>query len=170
MAQEKRFNYLNLAYGIGAAIILVAAMFKFLGLKYANTIFVVGIFIEAIIFLISAFDWSVEKKEYEWERVFPQLDEEGNPTGLISGSIAEGTQQQQIEQIMNTIIALNTSVNELNSATKKHTVENMDKNYENISQSTQRYQQELDNLRDKIATANSRLQGFDSFNYNRKTS
>ena len=71
---------------------------------------------------------------------------------------------------MNTIIALNTSVNELNSATKKHTVENMDKNYENISQSTQRYQQELDNLRDKIATANSRLQGFDSFNYNRKTS
>jgi gliding motility-associated protein GldL len=141
MAQEKQFNYLNLAYGIGAAIILIAAMFKFLGLKYANTIFVAGIFIEAIIFLISAFDWSVEKKDYEWEKVFPQLDEDGNPNVPMSSGMIEGTQQQQIEQIMNTIISLNHSVNELNSATRKltHTVENMDKNYETISQSTQRY-------------------------------
>ena len=132
-------------------------MFKFLGLKHAITIFVVGIFIEAIIFLISAFDWSVEKKDYEWEKVFPQLDEDGNPTVPLSSSMLEGTQQQQIEHIMNTIISLNNSVNELNSATRKltHTVENMEKNYENITQSTQRYQQELDNLRDKLASANS---------------
>ncbi len=172
MAQEKQFNYLNLAYGVGAAIILIAAMFKFLGLKYANTIFVAGIFIESIIFLISAFDWSVEKKDYEWEKVFPQLDQEGNPTIPITQNIAEGTQQQQIEQIMNTIISLNASVTELNSATRKltNTVDDMSKNYEIISESTMKYQQELDSLRDKLSNANTKLQGFESFNYNRKTS
>jgi len=172
MAQEKQFNYLNLAYGIGAAIILIAAMFKFLGLKYANTIFVTGIFIEAIIFLISAFDWSAEKKEYEWEKVFPQLDENGNITSYSTQGIAEGTQQQQIEQIMKAIISLNSSVNELNSATRSltTTVENMSKNYDTISESTRLYQEELDSLRDKLANANSKLQGFDSFNFSKKIS
>jgi len=36
---KPKFDYINFVYGGGAAVILVAAMFKFLGWDYANEIF-----------------------------------------------------------------------------------------------------------------------------------
>ena len=49
-------------------------MFKFLGWNYANQMFVVGLSIEALVFLVSAFERTTEDKEYEWDNVFPQLN------------------------------------------------------------------------------------------------
>jgi gliding motility-associated protein GldL len=167
MSNQKQFNYLNFFYGVGAFIILVAAMFKFLGWRYANIIFVIGILVESGVFLISAFDWSSEKG-YEWERVFPQLnDEEGEPS-YINQSMAEGTQQVQVQKIMETVVTLNSSVTELNNATRKLTksVEMMEINYETVTSSTEQYQKEIDNLRIKIAAANNQLKDFNQFNIN----
>lgn len=170
MSTEKQFNFLNFFYGLGATVILIAAMFKFLGWPYANYIFIGGIAVEAIVFLTSAFDWSTNKKDYNWEKVFPQLDEEGRETyNVASTAIAEGTQQQQVKQIMETIVTLNSSVTELNKATQKLTksVEMMEDNYESVTNSTKKYQEEIDNLRTKISSANEQLKGFDQFNYNK---
>lgn len=171
MSSEKQFNLLNFFYGLGATVILIAAMFKFLGWPYANYIFIAGIAVEAIVFLISAFDWNDDKKNYNWEKVFPQLDEEGNEQASNAGSIAlaEGTQQQQVKQIMETIMVLNSSVTELNNATQKLTksVEVMEENYETVSESTKKYQQQIDSLRNKISSANEQLKSFDKFNYNK---
>ncbi len=167
MAIYKQFNYLNFLYGIGATIILVAAMFKFLGWRYANTIFVIGILVEAVVFLISAFDWGADGKNYNWEKVFPQLhDEDEYSSQEISLNAAEGTQQQQIQKIMDTIVALNGSVNELNTATKKLTssVSTMEKNYDTVTESTRHYQEEIDALRAKISRANENLKVFENYN------
>jgi hypothetical protein len=43
----------------------------------------------------------------------------------------------------------------------------MEKNYSIVSESTQKYQTEIDNLSNKIARANERLQDFDKFNFNK---
>lgn len=169
MSTEKQFNFLNFFYGLGATVILIAAMFKFLGWPYANYIFIGGIVVEAIVFLISAFDWSSNKKDYNWARVFPQLDEEGAATyGSPSTALAEGTQHQQVQQIMDSIVTLNSSVTELNKATQKLTksVEMMEDNYDTVTESTKKYQEEIDSLRTKISSANEQLKGFEKFNYN----
>jgi hypothetical protein len=168
MSHKKQFNYLNFFYGVGAFIILVAAMFKFLGWRYANVIFVIGILVEACVFLISAFDWTSEEKDYEWEKVFPQLNNEDQDNSLTSLAAAEGTQQMQVQKIMETVITLNSSVTELNTATQKLTrsVEMMEKNYGIVSDSTQKYQIEIDTLRNKIANANEQLKDFGKLNIN----
>ena len=171
MAKDKQFNYLNFFYGLGATIILVAAMFKFLGWRHADKIFVTGILVEAVVFLISAFDWGSNRKSYDWEKVFPQLEDDEGTDLMMSQGIAEGTQQQQIQKIMQTIMTLNNSVTELNNATKKLTnsVEMMEKNYESVTESTQKYQTEIDNLRIKISHANNKLKEFDNFNYQKES-
>lgn len=169
MSINKKFNFLNFFYGLGATVILVAAMFKFLGWRQANTIFIVGILVEASVFFISAFDWGGDTKEYQWERVFPQLDDDNNSSNISSMGLAEGTQQQQIQKIMSTVMTLNSSVTELNNATEKLTksVSMMEKNYGIVTESTRKYQIEIDNLRNKIAGANDRLQDFEKFNFNK---
>ena len=143
----------------------------FLGWRHADIIFVFGILVEAVVFLISAFDWGSKKSTYEWEKVFPQLNNDNDNELVISQGIAEGTQQQQIQKIMDTIVTLNSSVTELNSATKKLTnsVETMEKNYESVTESTKKYQIEIDNLRVKISHANQKLKEFDSFNYQKNS-
>jgi len=170
MSSEKQFNFLNFFYGVGATIILVAAMFKFLGFPYANYVFVFGIIVEAIVFLISSFSWTGKEKKYDWEKVFPQLDENGNHINGSNLSLAEGTQQQQVQKIMETVVTLNSSVNELNAATQKLTksVEQMEKNYDIVSESTQKYQTQIDSLREKISSANENLKGFENFNFNKE--
>jgi gliding motility-associated protein GldL len=169
MSSNKKFNFLNFFYGLGATVILVAAMFKFLGWRHADVIFVVGILIEASVFFISAFDWGGDTNKYQWERVFPQLDEDNNSSNISSTALAEGTQQQQIQKIMSTMMTLNSSITDLNNATEKLTksVSVMEKNYGIVTDSTQKYQKEIDSLRNKIAGANDRLQDFEKFNFNK---
>lgn len=85
---KKRLDPNTLLYGIGASIVLVGAMFKFVGWPYANELFIVGLSIEAGIFFISAFEFKKEEKEYKWEDVFPQLDQPGQG--------GDGTQSMEV--------------------------------------------------------------------------
>ena len=74
MKDKGKLKPLTFLYGFGAAVVLVGAMFKFLGWNYANQMFVVGLSIEALVFLVSAFERTTEDKEYNWDNVFPQLN------------------------------------------------------------------------------------------------
>lgn len=58
-------------YGIGAAVVIVGAMFKILHLPGAGLMLGVGLTTEAIIFLFSAFEPA--HKEYDWSLVYPEL-------------------------------------------------------------------------------------------------
>jgi len=161
---DRKFDYVNFFYGIGAAIILIAAMFKFLGWNFGDILFIIGLTTEATIFLISAFEWKYFKQEYQWDRVFPQLvsDKETFEPDL---KMMEGTHEQQISKIMESLVTLHSSVISLNTATKKlsDSIEKIDKNYDIISESTNSYQKELNSLRNKLASANDHLKDFDNF-------
>jgi gliding motility-associated protein GldL len=76
MAKSKRGNFLfdrvmPMVYGIGAAIVIVGAMFKIMHWEGADTMLIVGLSTEAFIFFLSAFQ--PQHQEVDWARVYPQL-------------------------------------------------------------------------------------------------
>ncbi len=63
----------NFAYCVGAAIVIWGTLFKILNLPGGNTLLCIGMGTEVLMFIITAFDRP--PKEYRWEDVFPQLDD-----------------------------------------------------------------------------------------------
>lgn len=62
---------MNFAYGMGAAVVIVGALFKLMHWPGASLMLIVGLGTEALIFGLSAFD-PVEK-ELDWALVYPEL-------------------------------------------------------------------------------------------------
>lgn len=78
MANSKSFfeskafkNIMAKVYGIGAAVVIVGALFKLMHWPGAGAMLVAGLGTEALIFLVSAFEPVHE--EYDWTRVYPEL-------------------------------------------------------------------------------------------------
>jgi gliding motility-associated protein GldL len=77
-------------YGIGAAVVIIGALFKILHLKGADVMLMVGLGTEAVIFFLSAFQ--PNPKEVDWSLVYPELSEGYDPsTG--SNSLAANNSQ-----------------------------------------------------------------------------
>src|SRR5687767_6386315 len=77
MAKGKSFLWdkvMPMVYGIGAAIVIVGAMFKIMHWKGADIMLIVGLSTEAVIFFLSAFQPAAH--EVDWTRVYPQLSDE----------------------------------------------------------------------------------------------
>lgn len=68
----KKFkNFMAKLYGLGAAVVIIGAMFKILHLPGADEMLVVGLTTEAVIFFFSAFEKPHE--EVDWSLVYPEL-------------------------------------------------------------------------------------------------
>lgn len=65
-------RFFNFAYSIGAAIVILGALFKILHLPAGNLLLSIGMGTEVLMFILTAFDRP--PKEYKWENVFPELD------------------------------------------------------------------------------------------------
>ena len=61
----------NFAYSIGAAVVILGALFKILHLQGGNTLLMIGMGTEVLMFILTAFDRP--PREYKWEEVFPAL-------------------------------------------------------------------------------------------------
>ena len=96
-------NYKNImakVYGIGAAIVIVGALFKIIHLKFANELLIVGLLTEAGIFFLSAFE--KPHVEYDWALVYPELaqaEEAAKPKKAVAPKM-EGTVTQQLDRMM----------------------------------------------------------------------
>jgi gliding motility-associated protein GldL len=76
MAQSKSTKKLfNMAYGLGASVVIIGALFKILHWEFGpltgGLLLAVGLITEALIFAISAFE-PVED-EFDWSLVYPEL-------------------------------------------------------------------------------------------------
>ena len=69
---EKGQRFFNIAYSIGAAVVIWGALFKILHLPGGSTLLCIGMGTEIAMFLLTAFDRP--PKDYHWEDVFPVLD------------------------------------------------------------------------------------------------
>ncbi len=74
-------------YGIGAAIVIVGAMFKILHLPGAGAMLGIGLTTEAVIFFLSAFE--PKHKEPDWAKVYPELaDDYDGPPATARAAVA----------------------------------------------------------------------------------
>lgn len=76
MFKSKEAIY-NFIYSIGAAIVIIGALFKLthfsIGPLTGNVTLSIGLITEAIIFIIFAFDAPKSEESYAWENVYPEL-------------------------------------------------------------------------------------------------
>lgn len=85
--KTKQFKYFkNLVIGLGAAIVLVGALFKILSWEYANEMLTVGLLTEA--FLFTMLGIIPPEQDYYWDKLYPGLaDYNAHLTPLTDGPI-----------------------------------------------------------------------------------
>ncbi|MBC30620.1 MAG: gliding motility protein GldL [Muricauda sp.] len=98
MAQSKSTKKLfNMAYGLGASVVIIGALFKILHWEFGpltgGLLLAVGLITEALIFAISAFE--PVDDEYDWSLVYPEL-----AGGKSKGGKSEAEQAKEAEGIL----------------------------------------------------------------------
>jgi gliding motility-associated protein GldL len=90
-------NFMAKVYGIGAAVVILGALFKIKHWPGADPMLILGMGTEVIIFVISAFE--PPHKEYDWSLVYPEFAGiESEPTNKKSK--AQGTVSQQLDKML----------------------------------------------------------------------
>ncbi|ALJ04918.1 gliding motility protein GldL [Pseudalgibacter alginicilyticus] len=110
MAKSKASKkFMNMAYGLGAAIVIIGALFKITHMEFGplngNVLLTIGLVAEAIIFALSAFEPVDE--ELDWSLVYPELaggmsiSKEGDTPkeaqGLLSKKLDELLKEAKID-------------------------------------------------------------------------
>ncbi|MGB5363879.1 MAG: gliding motility protein GldL [Aureibaculum sp.] len=105
MAQSHRTKKLyNMAYGLGASIVIIGALFKILHFKIGpltgGVMLTIGMVVEAIVFALSAFEPVDE--DLDWSLVYPELaggdgEERGNAQGLLSQKLDNMLQEANLD-------------------------------------------------------------------------
>lgn len=113
MAQSKATKKVfNMAYGIGASVVIIGALFKILHWDFGyglsgNNLLMIGLIVEAAIFFISAFE-PVED-ELDWSLVYPELaggqtanakakkEEPQDAQGLLSKKLDEMLKEAKLD-------------------------------------------------------------------------
>jgi len=62
---------MNMVYGLGAAVVIIGALFKIMHWPYGNAMLIAGLVTEALVFAISAFE--PVDDELDWSLVYPEL-------------------------------------------------------------------------------------------------
>lgn len=75
LASERGRRFFHVAYSVGAAIVIVGALFKINHYPMGSLLLLIGMVVEAFIFLLSSFDRP--SREYKWEEVYPVFSQDG---------------------------------------------------------------------------------------------
>ncbi len=96
---------MNMAYGLGASVVIIGALFKILhweiGFLTGGMLLAIGLITEALIFAISAFE--PVDDEYDWSLVYPELKGgEGAPRAASAASDAEveGMLSRKLDELL----------------------------------------------------------------------
>jgi len=68
---KKKLSVMNMVYGLGAAVVIVGALFKIQHWPYGSLILTLGMIVEALVFTISAFE--KQGDDLDWSLVYPEL-------------------------------------------------------------------------------------------------
>ena len=114
-------NVMKYSYGIGASVVIMGALFKIMHWPGASLMLIIGLTVEAVIFLLSVTEpVSMEK---DWSRVFPELDDgTTDDMGLYdlikSGSsdtpVLTEVENAEIDKIRKSISVLSKNIDSLN--------------------------------------------------------
>lgn len=86
LASQKGKTIMNYCYSLGAAVVILGAMFKILHIAGGGYMLAVGMLTEVFVFIVFAFE--VQHEDTKWEKVFPVL-KTGNDEDNYIKTIAE---------------------------------------------------------------------------------
>lgn len=103
MAQSKSTKKaFNMAYGLGASVVIIGALFKIQHWDYGSEILILGMVVEAIVFAVSAFE--PVDDDLDWTKVYPELGADGivsedrqDAQGLLSQKLDNLLQEAKID-------------------------------------------------------------------------
>ena len=106
MAQSKSTKKLfNMAYGLGASVVIIGALFKILhwelGPLNGGVLLAIGLITEALIFAISAFE--PVDDELDWSLVYPELAGEAPAAKkkvIVEETQTEGMLSQKLDNLL----------------------------------------------------------------------
>ncbi len=117
---------MNVIYSVGAAIVILGALFKIMHWPFGNEMLIIGLVTEAVVFTLSAFD-TVEK-DIDWTLVYPELatgearkqevkrQEETEAQGLLSKKLDNLLKEAKIDGEL--MASLGSSIKNFESAAK----------------------------------------------------
>jgi gliding motility-associated protein GldL len=92
---------MNFAYGMGAAVVIIGALFKLMHWPFASPMLIIGLGTEALIFGLSAFD--PVDTELDWSLVYPELAGGEAKAKLVKGEDpkdAQGLLSQKLDTML----------------------------------------------------------------------
>jgi gliding motility-associated protein GldL len=107
MAQSKSYKkVMNFVYGMGAAVVIIGALFKIthysIGFLTGTVMLSIGLITEALVFAISAFD--TPEDDFDWTKVYPELGANGfssedrlDADGVLSQKLDNLLQEAKID-------------------------------------------------------------------------
>ena len=106
MAQKGKITITNMVYGLGAAIVIVGALFKIQHWPFGSLILTIGMVVEALVFTYSAFER--QQSELDWSLVYPELaggvssgkkkkEEPKDPEGILSKKLDNLLKEAKID-------------------------------------------------------------------------
>ncbi len=103
MAQSRaNKKFMNLAYGLGASIVIVGALFKIIhfeiGPLTGNVMLTLGLVTEAIIFAISAFE--PVDSDLDWSLVYPELAGGESTSSKKEAKDAQGLLSKKLDELL----------------------------------------------------------------------
>jgi gliding motility-associated protein GldL len=148
---------MNFAYGMGAAVVIVGALFKIQHWTGASQLLIIGLLTEAFIFALSAFD-KVDD-ELDWTLVYPELaggeakpkakkkEDASDADGLLSQKLDAMLKEAKIDSEL--MASLGNSIKNFESAAKgiAPTVDSL--------ASTKKYSEELTKAAAQMESLNS---------------
>jgi gliding motility-associated protein GldL len=163
---------MNFIYGVGAAIVILGALFKLQHWPFANAMLIVGLSAEAIIFTISAFD-PPTIHELDWSKVYPQLapdGKSGSPTANMDAMMKDAKIEPELLRSvgigLKKLAAQTKNVNDLadaSVATKDYTesikgasesLKSVNTSYGTISSAAKDMASSSNNLKEAVALTN----------------
>lgn len=117
---------MNFAYGMGAAVVIVGALFKIQHWPGASAMLIIGLGVEALIFGLSAFD--AVDNELDWSLVYPELaggeakakklkgEDPADAQGLLSKKLDEMLKEAKVDGAL--MESLGTSIKNFEGAAK----------------------------------------------------
>lgn len=92
---------MNMAYGLGAAVVIVGALFKLMHWPGASAMLIAGLGTEAFIFALSAFE--PVHKDLDWSLVYPELaggDAKKREVKKENPAEAQGLLSQKLDNLL----------------------------------------------------------------------
>lgn len=150
---------MNFAYGMGAAVVIIGALFKLMHWPFASAMLIIGLGTEALIFGLSAFD--PVDKDLDWSLVYPELaggeakarlkkEEPKDAQGLLSQKLDTMLKEAKIDGEL--MASLGNSIKNFEGAAKaiSPTVDSV--------ASTKKYAEEMTRAAEQLQTLNGLYQ------------